>query len=170
MRKLLVKFFFASLILILGISGCRYNGDSPDNVEETPQSVATEKIPTEKGWTEQEIRSLFTNASNHANQTIIDCVVATDFAFDRVGVVLFTDDEKQTSNVAFIGEDGYYQMCGVYAKTSDESELTYCGNGVVTFRLETEEGVAYNCKIALSIEDSSVNFIVEDDLKDITQQ
>lgn len=163
MKKLLVMLLY--VILLWEISGCSYNNDLSDNVDSV-----TEKTSSDKRWTKQEIRSLFTNASNPKNFTIIDCVVATDFAFDRIGVVLFTDDKKQTSNVAFIDADGHYQTCGVYAKICTENRFTYCENGIVTFRLETERGIAYNCKIALSIEDSSVNFVVEDDLKDITSQ
>ena len=154
MKKLMVVLM--AVIFAFGINGCRNKNNKPDSVDES--------VAKEKEWTKQDIRALFIGKSNNSNWEIEDCVVTPDFAFDRVGVVLFTDNEKKTSNVAFLSEDGDYQTCGVFAKTCSESELTYCGNGEVTFKLETEEGIAYNCKITLSIEDSCVNFVVEDDL------
>lgn len=145
-----------AVILTFGSNGCCNKNNVPDSV--------VESVAKDKEWTQQDIKTLFIGKSNNANWEIEDCVVTSDFAFDRVGVVLYTDNEKKTSNVAFLSEDGYYQTCGVFAKTYFESELTYWGNGEVTFNLQTEEGIAYNCKITLSIEDSCVNFVVEDDL------
>lgn len=146
-----------AVILAFGINGCCNKNNVPDSFDES--------VAKEKEWTKQEIRTLFIGKRNSSNWEIEDCVVTPDFAFDRVGVVLFTDNEKKTSNVAFLSEDGDYQTCGVFAKTYSESELTYCGYGEVIFKLQTEEGIAYNCKITLSIEDSCINLVVEDDLK-----
>jgi hypothetical protein len=47
---------------------------------------------------------------------IVDSVVIPDFAYDRVGAVLYVNNKNQTSCVAFLDADGYYQSAGAYAK------------------------------------------------------
>lgn len=94
----------------------------------------------------------------------IDCVLIPDHASDRVGAVLFRDDKKETSNVAFFDADGYFQQFGTYAKMSAEPDFTYLGDGVATFKLETDDGTIYNYTLTISIDGSNVNFKAEDDL------
>ena len=98
------------------------------------------------------------------NFTIVDAVVIPDFAYNRIGAVLYVDNENQTSNVAFLDADGYYQTSGVYANLYTDSEFTYCGDGTVTFKLETETGTVYTFQLSISIDGSNVKFIASDDL------
>lgn len=163
-KKILV--FFLTVCCMLGLIGCsnkENQTDSATNMIEDSQDSEKEDVVTVKEWGEQEIRSMFYQTQD-ANWSIIECVVVSDYAYDRVGAVLFWNSENETSNIAFFDADGYYQTCGVYAKTYDEPELTYLGNGVVTFKLEAEDGVVYNYNIAIAIDDNNVKFTVEDDL------
>lgn len=101
--------------------------------------------------------------SQKSDWQYIDCVLTPDYASDRIGAVLFWDDAKGTSSVAFFDADGYYQQCGVYAKISSDPDFTYLGDGSVTYKLEKEDGAAYNCTLAISIDGDNVQFKVETD-------
>jgi len=116
-----------------------------------------------KEWSEQEILTMFENTKAE-NWDIIDCVLIPDNAYDMVGAVLFFDDEKETTNVAFLDKDGYYQQCGTYAKSAAEADFLYLGNGTVSYKLTTDEDVVYNYVLTISIDGNSVHFKAEDDL------
>lgn len=177
-------FLLITATCILGISGCGRAKNSADKaggtahcvvevsvaesmVESTGENTeeSIEKIISlERKWTEQDIRSLFAKGEVPGSWTITDCTVAEDYAYGCVGVVLFTDSENHTSNVAFMREDGTYQRCGIHAKTRGAGELAYLGDGAVTFQAESGEGSSYTCKVTFSVENSNVSFIVENDL------
>ncbi|MDD3347544.1 hypothetical protein [Oscillibacter sp.] len=156
-----------SMLLVLcmfALVSCGQSGESPETAEESGSGAEDGEIAQETEWTAREIEALFCQKNANADWSVVDCVAAADFAFERVGVVLFTDVKEQTSNLAFMDQDGNCQRCGIHAKTHMESELTYLGNGVVTVQLETQDGAAYTCKITFSAEDGNVHFVVEDDL------
>ena len=125
----------------------------------------------EKSWTKEEIHSLFTAAGydKSPSVTFIDAVVIPDLAYGRVGAVLFTDDETRTVKVMFLDADGNGQTAGSCAKPCAESELTYCGDGTVSFKLETEEGTAYTYWLSLAIDGSHVKFSARDNLDDVVK-
>lgn len=129
---------------------------------------ATQKESSSKEWTEQEILSLF-EAKTKPNWTVIDCVRAPDFAFDRIGVVLFVDNDNGHYHLAFLDADGYYALCGTHGQLSVPAELEYCGNGIVTFKVKAKDGLVYECKITFSQSEDrrETNFIHEDNLEDI---
>ena len=68
-----------------------------------------------------------------------------------------------------MNKDGYYALCGTYAQLSVPAELEYCGNGVVTFKVKTKDGLEYECKITFSQSEDrrETNFMLEDNLEDI---
>lgn len=162
--KKIVAFFLAA-ICVIGVAGCT-SEDSSDlspTTAENMQSAESDDTAEEKPWSKQEILSMFTN-TKAAHWSVIDCVPMPDHAYDRIGVVLFWDNEKETTNFAFMDVDGAYQMCGVYAKTTSNPELAYLGNATVTVQLEAENGSAYNYKLTFSADGKNVNFSAEDDL------
>ena len=135
------------------------------------QGEAGEPGSAEKSWTKEEIHSLFTAAGydKSPSVTFIDAVVIPDLAYGRVGAVLFTDDETRTVKVMFLDADGNGQTAGPCAKPCAESELTYCGDGTVSFKLETEEGTAYTYWLSLAIDGSHVKFSARDNLDDVVK-
>lgn len=163
-RGLLMKRAFLLLLAVcmLGFSGCRRAAELPAG-SGAPSGAGGESTASAP-WTARDVQAAFEREGLPAGWTITDCAAAEDRAYGCVGAVLFTDEESNTSNVAFVREDGSYQRCGVAAKTSEKSELTYLGNGAVTFQLETAEGNAYACKVSFSADGSDVRFIVEDEL------
>ena len=54
-----------------------------------------------------------------------ECVVIPDYASDRVGAVLFQDNTRGTSDVAFFDSEGYFQQCGTHAELADKPNFTY---------------------------------------------
>lgn len=132
--------------------------------EEPTQTAISQSEETRKAWTKEKLRSLFADKTKDHDWEIVDCAIISDLASGRVGAILFLDHEKQTVNAAFLDEEGLYQMCGILAPLYSEHGFTYLGNGTVSFRLQTEEGDAYGCRITFSSENGNVNFVVEDDL------
>lgn len=51
--------------------------------------------------------------------------------------------------------------CGIEAAFDENPELTYHGNGEVTFNVCSKDGVKYKQKIVFSKFDDQVNFISE---------
>ena len=88
-----------------------------------------------------------------------------DYASNRIGAVLFEDTEDGTTNIAFFDAEGYAQQCGIYAKVADAPDLTYVGDGTVTFKLELDEYIIYNCNISILLDDGNVAFEISDDLQ-----
>lgn len=161
-----MKRLAAALALILCgfvISGCSSGLPNDSESSGESRSASSERPISEVKWTVPEIQALFDRTNSNPNWTVLDCAAVWDDAFDCVGVVLYTDSVRQTCNVAFMDQDGHCQRCGVYAEPWANSSLAYCGAGTVTFYLESEDGAPYQCKIAFSVEDGDVNFVVESD-------
>ena len=158
--------FLLAAACILAFSACGSKDAVPQTAADQQQSSdsSTDTDADEnKSWSEQDIAAMF-SLVQEAGWQYTDCVVIPDRAGGRVGAVLFRDDEKQSSNVAFFAADGSYQQCGTSAALAAEPDFTYLGNGAVTFKLETAEGTVYNYTLTISISGSAVNFTAEDDL------
>lgn len=125
-------------------------------------SSSTTVIKDEKSWTTQDIDNMFIQVKKDDWQ-YIDSVLVSDLDSDLIGAVLFWDAFDETSSVAFFDANGYYQQCGLYAKLSENPNFKYLGDGRVTYMLEDDEGITYNCIITISIHDGNVQFKVEDD-------
>ena len=124
--------------------------------EKYSQKVHKEKME----WSIQEIEALFLDNAE-PEWKLIRCVSVYDFAYDRVGAVLYTEDDTGYVNVAFIDENGIMPHCGIEAAFDENPELTYHGNGEVTFNVCSKDGVKYKQKIVFSKCDDQVNFISE---------
>ena len=76
--------------------------------------VDIEEIEVEdaaREWTKQEIAELFKTKVD-TDCTLIACTSMFDFAYDRVGVILYTDSKEGYIHVAFMDKDGNMQHCG----------------------------------------------------------
>ena len=124
--------------------------------EKYSQKVHKERME----WSIQEIEALFLDNAE-PEWKLISCVSVYDFAYDRVGAVLYTEDDTGYVNVAFIDENGIMPRCGIEAAFDENPELTYHGNGEVTFNVCSKDGVKYKQKIVFSKCDDQVNFISE---------
>ena len=169
MRKALMIFLMWGCLL--GLFGCssadtalETSSVSNAPVQSTEVSGTDERGANEKvSWSEEDIKSMFFQAKGE-NWEYADCVLIPDQASERIGAVLFWDNEKGTSNVAFFDAAGDCLWCGTYAKLSAEPDFTYVGDGTVTFKLETEDGVNYTYKVTILVDGDNVNFRTEDDL------
>lgn len=167
-----LTFMLLTVLLAVTLTACGNKGDTPnrsDNQIEDVQSSTIQTEPPDKKWSKQDILTMFA-ARAESDWTIIDCVKTTDFAFERIGVVLFVDNDHKYNYLAFMDADGYYALCGTEcgtkAQLSTPSELTYRGNGTVTFMAQTEDGLPYECKITYQKSEDGLetNFVHEDDL------
>ncbi len=147
------------IVVVALLTGCG-SAQNVEKVETVEAEKAIQFAPTEHV---QNIASMFSDVKE-ADWEYIDDVLIPDHAHDRIGAVLFWDRSSETSNVAFFDENGFFQQCGVRAKTAENPNFTYLGNGTVTFDLEKDEGRIYSYKLTLSIEGSNVSFKVEEEL------
>ena len=111
-----------------------------------------------KKWTTQEIAELF-KIKAEPDCTLVTCTDMFDFAYDRVGVILYTDSKEGYIHVAFMDAKGNMQHCGVEAELLDLPEFTYLGNGEVTFKVCSKDGTSYTQKISFSVDEERVNFV-----------
>lgn len=162
MRKTVILMMLLA-ICISGLVSCGRQNDSTSVSSEVPKRETVNEPIEENSWSEQDIIDLFENVQRETWEYIA-CVLTPDYAYDRVGAVLFQDVDKGTCNVAFFAGDGSYQQCGVYATPAEEANFTYEGDGTVSFQLETENGDLYTYTISLSIEETQVYFKAESDL------
>lgn len=162
MKKMLlwVKVFVFCMITFVG---CGPEHAKPQETVESDVRIscaADEDSGKSEEWTTQEIASLFASKAK-ADWKMVECVSVGDFAFERVGVILYTDSDPEYIRVAFMDGKGYMQHCGVKAALDTPSEFTYHGNGEVTFKIQLEDETRYIQKIAFSSSESGVNFISE---------
>ena len=129
-----------------------------ENTDVDIEEIKTENVAKE--WTKQEITELFKRKAD-ADCTLITCASMFDFAYDRVGVALYTDSKAGYTHVAFMDKDGNMQHCGVEAELCDSPKFTYLGNGEVTFKVCSKDGENYTQKISFSVNEEGVNFVSE---------
>lgn len=106
------------------------------------------------------IESLFLDHAE-SNWRLLECVSAYDFAYDHVGVVLYTEKDSEFVNIGFIDKEGIIQHCGIEAVLDENPEFTYHGKGEVTFNVCSKDGMKYKQKITFSKDDDGVNFVSE---------
>ena len=162
------KFCIAVLIFIcaVGMVACENQNSSQDITLVTESIEESTLQKEERIWSEQEIIDMFYRANGQENEyEYIACTLISDHASDCIGAVLFKDNEDGTTKVAFFNEQGYSQQCGIYEKVADDPAFTYLGDGAVTFKLETDEQIIYNCTITISVDGNKVAFEIMDDLQ-----
>ena len=123
---------------------------SEENVDYTGNDV----------WSREQIKDIFLNKAE-PDWELLDLVSMDDFAYDRVGVVLYKEHDTEFLNIGFMDKEGWIQPCGIEAVPDDNPEFTYHGNGEVTFYVRSNEGVRYKQKITFSADDDGVKFVSE---------
>ena len=117
------------------------------------------------GWSEAEIKNTFAQRYPMSEGTeIIDCEVISDGAAERAGAVLLKDADTGMAEVAFMDMEGYFKKIGLSARPAPEPEFTYMGNGVVTFRLLTDEGESYTSEIVFTKKDNEIKYVRKDSM------
>ena len=127
-----------------------------------PAQVPGEAAETEYEWTQADIRRMYQSVAK-PEWTLLDCLVTPDRANGCVGAALYWDGEQSTL-VRFFDEDGDSCCAGPVAKTAQEPDFTYLGDGKVSFRLQTEDGTAYDYTLTLEKTDEGVNWTARDSL------
>ena len=160
----------ALLLLTALLTACARHTEKP--VEDAPPPQGQDNVPEngaaaeEALWTATEIRSLFEERTSGKSYTALSCVPADDGAYDLAGVVLYTTAEGDRTNLAFLGGDGYYQTCGVMALPWEDGNLSYQGDGAVTFQVLDQDGAALDYQMSISIDGANVHFDVASDAAD----
>ena len=93
--------------------------------------------------TAETVESLF--SAEYPDAAILDSVVAFDGAYDVVGVVLYQEN-SYAQKLAYVKSDGWCYPVGVGSQDSpltavDDPQLTYLGNGTVTWLYQSSEGL-----------------------------
>ena len=160
----------ALLLLTILLTACARHTEKP--AEDAPPPQGQDNVPEngaaaeEALWTAAEIRSLFEERTAGKSYTALSCVPVDDGAYDLAGVVLYTTAEGDRTNLAFLGDDGYYQTCGVMALPWEDGNLSYQGDGAVTFQVLDQDGAALDYQMSISIDGANVHFDVASDAAD----
>lgn len=120
----------------------------------------TTNIGTNSEWKEPDISSLFL-ANAEPDWQMQECVSFYDFAFQRVGAILYTENDSDYIKIAFIDSEGNMQHCGIEAVLAPENDVAYHGNGEVTFEACTKDGIPYMQRIIFSESSDGINIISE---------
>ena len=159
-----ITLFFLLSLFCFAMTGCGDHGSDIPGSHEKNVEIADHTDPIqERNWSEQEILSMFTDCRENGWE-YIDCVLIPDYAYDRVGAVLFRNTNQGTCDVAFFNSQGHFQKCGVYALPAEHPEFFYLGDGAVSFQMKTENGQVYLHTLTLSIQENQVQFKTRDDL------
>ena len=160
----------ALLLLTILLTACARHTEKPAEDAPPPQgqdNVSENGAAAEETlWTAAEIRSLFEEKTAGEGYTALSCVPADDGAYGLAGVVLYTTAEGDRTNLAFLGDDGYYQTCGVMALPWEDGNLSYQGDGAVTFQVLDQDGAALDYQMSISIDGANVHFDVASDAAD----
>lgn len=166
MRRLWIALFAAVCAVAMTACGAGNvpQGDVPAEEDGEKGTVSGEAVPEEeKIWSEQDLVELFQGMQAADTLAYLDCALMPDRAEDRIGAVLFEDQEEGTTNVAFFDAEGYAAPCGVHARAAEDPGFAYLGEGAAAFLAETEAGVCA-FTITISIDGSTVNFDVASEL------
>ncbi len=160
--------------LIFSLAACAKPAE-PDQTAEAPPVLvlpAEDAAPagpeeeaeaaSEKEWTQEDIRRMYESVAK-PEWMLLDCLVTPDRANGCVGAALYWDAEESTL-VRFFDEDGYSYCAGPMAKTAQDAGFAYLGGGKVTFRLQTDDGTAYDYTLTLEKTDEGVNWTARDSL------
>ena len=122
--------------------------------------AASEQDPV---FTEQDLLAMY-NAARKSEWEYLACVLTPDRANGCVGAVLYRDGE--TSIVSFFDEDCFAYRAGPVARTAEDPEFSYLGDGTVAFRLLTDSGEAYDYTLTLELSEdgSHANWTAKDTL------
>lgn len=182
---------FGLLMILFNLSGCGNHGDptelpasvlpaaqesaavqeraetqeSAETQEELEESLDPLQRLQEKEWSEQDLITMYSDIQED-DWAYLDCVLMPDRAYDRIGAVLFLDTGKGTCNTAFFDADGDFQQSGTAVRIADDPELTYLGDGTVSFKLISEDDTVYTYALAFSIQGNHVSFQAKDDKKE----
>ena len=170
MNRKRLSVLLALLLLTALLTACARHTEK--SAEDAPPLQGQDNVPEngaaaeEPLWTAAEIRSLFEEKTAGKGYTALSCVPADDGAYDLAGVVLYTTAEGDRTNLAFLGGDGYYQTCGVMALPWEDGNLSYQGDGAVTFQVLDQDGAALDYQMSISIDGANVHFDVASDAAD----
>ncbi|MDD2498488.1 MAG: hypothetical protein PHY90_10245 [Desulfitobacteriaceae bacterium] len=149
-----------ALILVWLLAGCSYSRTDLSK----PTSPETQSVSEEKTVSKEDVIQIFTNAKDHRDCIVTDCVVAEDSAYGLIGVVQYTNIDGNPCCLAFI-KDSWSCPIGLDADNStcitNDSVLTYIGNGTVQLSLISREtGIVYDYMVEYSCEGADSNFKV----------
>ena len=166
MSAVLALFLLAAALTACAgtVQNARQEDTAPSSTGDADASDPAATVPSL--WTETEIRSLFEEKTAGKGYTALSCVPADDGAYGLAGVVLYTTAEGDRTNLAFLGDDGYYQTCGVMALPWEDGNLSYQGDGAVTFQVLDQDGAALDYQMSISIDGANVHFDVASDAAD----
>lgn len=153
------KMALLAAVLMVVLCGCPGQTTA---VSRAPAFEMSQQEPVLEPYTEEEILALFERARGRQKWavTVIDCVPIDDFAYGRVGAVLFSEENNaKTVYVAFLNGEGIFQRCGVEHRVEDGTSLTYLGDGEVSFPFRDINGTTYRCSIRFSREGSDFYFV-----------
>ena len=166
MKKLIV--LLMAVFMVFGISACK-----KQEVNSTDNTALTDEVTKDetKAATIDDVKEIFLNDPKLKDYEITDCVLTPDGAYGLIGIVQYTDEEGNTSWLAFVNKD-YAHPVNLDATgklvIADNSVLTYIGNGAVVLTLENPStGDIYDYTMVYSYDENinHVNFTASSNIR-----
>ena len=112
-----------------------------------------------EGMDIDQVETMFT--AEHPEAVILDSVLAYDGKYEVVGVVLY-QEQANMLHLAYVNQDGWSQTVGLGSEetpltAADTPELTYLGNGTVTWLCEQNDSLL-RYRMEFSVTGSHVSF------------
>lgn len=157
MRKLLILLCVLCSLLIL--SGC---GASDNAGNSSPSASGEQSAASVTEYFKEDVVRCFQSTSENDGCTVTASAVAEDGAENLMGVVLYTDRDGNSCNLSFVDQAGTASPVGIAAdgsmSASEDSDLTYTGNGSISLLLHDNSGTAYQYAVTYSKNESGSNF------------
>ena len=167
MKKLIV--LLMAIVMVLGLGACKKKELSDAN--NAPVTDETKNNTEEKPIAIDDVKEIFLNDPQLKDFEITDCVLANDKAYGLWGIVQYTDDDGNSTWLAFVNED-YAHPVNLDATgklvIADNSVLTYIGNGAVVLTLENPStGDIYDYTMVYSYDENinHVNFTASSNIR-----
>jgi len=131
-----------AVFMVFSICACKKQEvNSTNDTATTTDATAsgTEDKEETKVYTVDEIKQMFLKEKSFKDCEISDCILTKDNAYGLIGVIQYTDEDGNSTWLAFVKEDGIYPVgLDATGKTqiASDSVLTYIGNGTVALTLE----------------------------------
>lgn len=160
MKKHMVIAMALACVCLVALVGCKktytpVEDDNKTNIEEN-KPVEDEK-EEEDVVTIDDVKEYFKVNESFGSCEITDCVLTPDNAQGLIGVVQYTDEEGNTACFAFVRSDGTAYPSRIEAEITDDSVLTYLGNGTIAFTLTDDKNEVYDYTLSYSYDEKENN-------------
>lgn len=168
MKKHMVLTIVLACLCLMALVGCKKTYTEIEDDNETKVEVnKPDEEDKEETVTIDDVKEFFKLNESIGDCEITDCVLTPDNAYDLIGVVQYTDDDGNTACFAFVKSDGVAYPSRIEAEITEDSVLTYLGNGTIAFTITDDKNEVYDYTLSYSYdeEENDTHFEVHSNIR-----